>query len=239
MSDWAACLLEGRPGDIAALRLFPNVEFAEVGGAYWLRGGKLDADLELELKKIPGLARFDLLPAGRLRPVGSRIPDQTLPHVTWRPVRQAINVTMPAAALGGQTSQRIALTLTRTSQEQAALALSVTLDAWIAYATSAPAVRLASLRFAAMENHEVLLLGTPLPALPGRRFAGKEDILAPCGFTWAPAVAAAVLRRLFELRTGDLVVLAEDNTHQIIRAEQFVPASRSAARRTLAEWNHV
>jgi hypothetical protein len=90
-----------------------------------------------------------------------------------------------------------------------------------------------------MENREVLVLGSPLPGIPGRRYAGSEGILVPCGYAWSPSVEVSVLRQLFELHPNDWVLLDEDHTHQVIRAEQFVPASRSAARRTIAEWSNV
>src|SRR5215471_18543729 len=167
MSAWAACLLTGRASDIAALRLLPNIEFAEVGGAFWLRGSKLDEDLEHELKKIPGLSRFDLLPSDRLRPVGSRIPDRTLPPGIWRPIKQAVLGTLPVAALCGESTQKVPVGLIRTREEQAAFALLLTLEQWVEYAGCAAQVRLAPLRFAAAEHREVLVLGSPLPALPG------------------------------------------------------------------------
>lgn len=239
MPGWAACLLSGRVADLAALRLFPNIEFAEIAGAYWLRGTTLDDPLEHELKKIPGLARFTLLPSDKLRPAGSRIPDRTLPPAVWRQLKQAVTATLPVAALCGENTQRIPVSLVREDKEQPALALFTGLDAWVEYASGAALARLAPLRFAAMENREVLVLGSPLPSISGRRFAGSEGILVPCGFTWTPKVETGVLRQLFELRPDDWVFLDQDNTHQVIRAEQFVAASRSAARKTLMEWSNV
>lgn len=239
MPGWAACLLSGRVTDLAALRLFPNIEFAEIAGAYWLRGSSLDDALEHELKKIPGLSRFALLPSDKLRPIDSRIPDRTLPSALWQPLKEAVRATLPVAALSGENMQRIPLVLVRDAEERPALALMLSLDAWLEFAAGASLARLALLRFAAMENREVLVLGSPLPGMPGLRYAGNEAILVPCGFTWSPKVEPGVLRQLFELQPDDWVILHEDHTHQVIRAEQFVPASRSAARRTVAEWNHV
>src|ERR1044071_368531 len=118
MPAWAACLLSGRTSDFAALRLLPNIEFAEVGGAYWLRGTRLDDALEHELKKIPGLARFELLPAEQLRPVDSRIPDRTLPKVGWHSLRQVLVGTLPVAALAGENTRKIGITLVRSEAEQ-------------------------------------------------------------------------------------------------------------------------
>ena len=239
MPDWAACLETGHAGDLAALRLFPGIEFAEVGGTYWLRGRNVADGLEHELKKIPGLARFDLVSSDRLRPAGSRIPDRILPAANWRPLRETLVPALPVAALGGQTTHRIPISLVRTTSEQPASGLMIALDDWVAYANTAPLVRLVPLRFAAMEKREVLVLGNPLPPIPGRRYAAAEGLLVPSGFAWSPPVDGAVIAQLLGLTPEDVAVLADDGTHQVIHREQFVPASRSAARRTLAEWNNV
>jgi MoxR-vWA-beta-propeller ternary system domain bpX2 len=236
MHPWAACLSDARADDFAALRLFPAVEVAVVGGVWWLRGEKLDQDLQRELKKIPRLVVFEILVSQRLRLVASRIPDRTLPPAVWRPVKEAVAVTLPIAALAGEARQKIQVTLVRTAAEQAAAALQVGLDAWAQYATEAPTVRLRPLRFAAMEERQVLILGHPLPGISGKGYAESSGIFVPCGFTWSPRVDAAVLRQLLNLKETDIALLAEDNTHQVIHAEQFVPASRSATRNTVNDW---
>jgi hypothetical protein len=239
MSHWAACLLTAQIGEFSLLRLFPGIEFAEVGGALWLRGNNLETNLEQELKRIPGLIRFELMASNRLRPVESRISDRVLPAAIWRPLKDAVGVTLPVAALSGETTRKVPLVLIRSSVEQPVSALRISLDEWVQYVTGAAMVRLNPLRFAAMEARQVLVLGCPLPAISGQRFGERGGLLVPCGFTWSPPVEAVVLRQLFSLGADDYVILAEDNTHQILRSEQFVPASRSAARRTLAEWNHA
>jgi len=237
-TGWAACLSNGRASDVAGLRLFAEIDFAEVGGVYWVRGKRLDDVLEHELRKVPGLERFELLDNERLRPVGSRIPDRVLPRVNWRSLRDCSLIKLPLAALCGENTQKVSLVLVRTAEEQPTTALLVRQDDWVEFATIAALVRLERLRFAAAESRDVLVIGNPLPAIAGHRYAGSNGVLAPCGFTWSPAVDANVLRQLFQLNAGDFALLAEDNTHQVIRGEQFVPASRSAARITLAEWTH-
>ena len=239
MNQWAACLPEAQIAEFAALRLFPGIEAAEVGGAWWLRGGKLNETLERELKKIPRLSLFELLPSNRLRPIESRIPDKILPPANWRPIKERVTVGLPVAALAGEARQKIPVILVRSAKEEKAAALRVSLNDWVRFATHAPAIRLKPLRFAATEEREVLVLGHPLPGIPGKRYSQNSGLFVPCGFTWSPPVDAAVLRELFELKTSDIALLAEDNTHQVIHAEQFVPASRSAARITMAEWSHA
>jgi hypothetical protein len=236
MHPWAACLSDARADDFAALRQFPAIEVASVGGMWWLRGAKLDQDLQRELKKIPRLIVFEILPSQRIRPVESRIPDRTLPPTTWRPIKEVVAVKLPVAALAGEARQKIQVMLIRGAAEQSPAALQVSLDAWVQYATYAPESRLKPLRFAAMEERQVLILGYPLPGISGKRYAQGSGIFVPCGFTWSPQVDATILRRLLNLKETDIALLAEDNTHQVIHAEQFVPASRSAVRSTLNNW---
>ena len=240
MSDrWAACVSAANLGYLGALRLFPRVEFAPAGELGWLRGPALDSDLEHALKQVPGLERFDWIESERLRPVGSRIADRRLPGLAWRPLREALPVALPTAALPGEARQKTALSLLRSSAEADATALLTTMEAWHNFSTTTSLVRLDRLRFAVMETGQVLVLGTPLPSAPGTRLAGVQGILVPCGFTWSPAVDAAVLRQLFQLNGEDVVVLAEDHTAQVIRNEQLVPASRSATRASLEELRHA
>jgi hypothetical protein len=106
---------------------------------------------------------------------------------------------------------------------------------WSAFTLGAPEVRLGNLSFAVAENGETLVIGRPLPSVPGVRLVDHSGILTPCGFEWTPAVDAAVLRELFNLAEADAVVLHPDGTHQVIRAEQFVGASRCAVRLTASE----
>jgi hypothetical protein len=238
MHPWAACLSDASANDFAALRLFHGIEIAEIGGTWWVRGAALDERLQRELKKIPRLSVFEVLGSQRLRLLESRIPDRNLPPATWRPIKETVGVKLPVAALAGEARQKIQLRLVRNGAEQKAAALQVRLDTWVQYATTAPAIRLKSLRFAAMEERAVLILGHPLPGISGKRYAEDSGIFVPCGFTWSPGVDAAVLRELLELKENDIALLAEDNTHQMIHAEQFVPASRSAARATQRDWAH-
>src|SRR3954454_1579487 len=106
MHPWAACLSDARADDFAPLRLFHAIEVAMVAGVWWLRGAKLDQDLRQELKKIPRLIVFEVLPSQRLRPVESRIPDRTLPSAAWRPIKEIVAVKLPIPALAGEARQK-------------------------------------------------------------------------------------------------------------------------------------
>jgi MoxR-vWA-beta-propeller ternary system domain bpX2/FtsH ternary system domain X7 len=234
MNAWAACIDRADCHELAGLRLFAGAECAAVGGIVWLRGSDSSEDLERALAKVPGLERFELLLSGRLKARHSRIPGGILPPASWRPLKEMLVPVLPSAALAGQTRQKLALTLRRSRQEQTPAALITNLAAWTEFASQAPSIRLERLVFAVAEDRQTLVLAEPLPALPGLRLTNQTGVLTPCGYAWSPTVEPAALRELFGLAPDDVAILAPDGTHQVVRAEQFVRASRSAARATAA-----
>lgn len=249
MTRWAASLPSGLARELASLRLFPSLELAIGRGLIWIRSEQpLTPDLDRELRKIPGLKRYEATENDRLRMVGSRIADVTLPAGPWSPLRQFSTVSLPPCGPGAETRQKIPLLLARVTTEQMrppagstvgpkgfqADALVTTLEEWVSFATVAATVRLERLRFAVMEDRTTLVLGTPLPGIPGRPHTLSSGVLVPCGWAWSPPVDPSVVRELVAAGPDDLILLAHDHTHQVIRAEQLLPASRSAARLTLA-----
>ncbi len=237
MSNWAACITVADFAELAALRLFPGLECGEANGMVWLRGNTSGEELDRTLAKVPGLERFEVLESGRLKSPHSRIPGGKLPPVAWRPLKELLVPALPTAAMAGETRQKLALTLVRSGVEQPPAALLTTLSAWTGFAERAPVIRLDGLAFAVSDDQQALVLGKPVPPLPGIRMVNQSGILTPCGFAWSPPVEPAALKDLFALGPNDVVVLAEDGTHQVIRSEQFVRASRSAARATREEFN--
>src|ERR1041385_274023 len=108
------------------------------------------------------------------------------------------------------------------------------LSDWRDFAMTAPEVRLRQLRFAVDADRIVVVRGKPLPPLPGRQFVLHANIGVQAGFMWEPAVSAEVLVRRLGLAADALALFREDGTFSRIEAEQFVAATRSAVRETVA-----
>jgi hypothetical protein len=221
-----------------ALRLRSGIVACESDGDVWLRGEGLSDELDLALRKIPGAQRFHVDGDGVLTPVGRRVPAGTLPGgVTWQPMTSFFPVVQQPAALGGHLEQRATLRLARTGGDGAEAPASVlvtSLAAWADYATSAALVRLRRLRFAASPDGRVVVCGTPLPPLPGARYVERDGVAVPCGFALAPAIGATSVRTLLGIEPDAMALFAEDGTYELIRADDFVAASRGAARATVA-----
>ena len=97
----------------------------------------------------------------------------------------------------------------------------------------APQVRLDRWRFAVAADGRVAVHGQPLPPLPGRRWVEQEGIAVPAGWTWTPAVEAALLRQVFGLAEGDVALWDVDGAWERIAADEFVRATRAAVRATV------
>jgi hypothetical protein len=103
---------------------------------------------------------------------------------------------------------------------------------WHEYALTAPQVRLERLAMALADDGRVLLLGTPLPPLPGEQWVVRAGVAAPAGWIWSPAVDPAVIRELLELPPHDLALLHTGGNWELVAAGNLVRVTRSAARNT-------
>ncbi|EEF58751.1 hypothetical protein [Pedosphaera parvula] len=239
MNSWAACIPFSEAAELAVIRLFPGIECAKVAGTLWLRGNNGSEELEQALRGISDLERFELLESGWLKSAESRIPERILPRVEWQPLKGAMLPGLPTAALPGETRQKLPLTLVRTHTEATPGAILADFDAWYEFAIQAPEIRLKGLRFAVNEERRVSVIGHPVPPIKGLQLVDYSGILIPCGFTWFPAVEAMVLSELFNRGAEDFVIFFEDHTHQIIKPEQLLTASRSAVRETYSKLLHA
>lgn len=234
----AVRLAEADAGALAAWRLEPGLEVCRASGSLWVRLRSGIEQAERVLGALPALERFVCGPDGSLRLPQGLLPRSRLPEHGWQPAAEACPVAAPAlpgATL--QTPSRAALRLVRADSPAPAVALLADFEAWCRHAVEAPEVRLAAWRVAASREEQlVLILGTPLPPLAGTHFyeAGPR-VLLPSGFAWTPAIDSAALRTVLEAAKSDYVWWREKEGVAVLPDANFVPASRSGARRMLAE----
>lgn len=213
----------------ARLRLVPGVEACEDGGAVWLRGPAAGEDLDRELRSLPGAERFDAGPVGVLRRPGGRVPCGSAPAAGWVPAPAwAVPATpdpVPAAIVTQCVNPRVA----PSGRERPADVLRCPLDLFARWASDAPEPRLRPLAFAASAA-EAVVVGLPLPPLPGARFYRLGSIAVPCGFDLLPEVGQVAWRDALRLADGDLALFATDASWERVPAAGFVRASRGAAR---------
>lgn len=214
---------------LASLRLTRSVELAESGDSLWLRGPGGDEVLAQAVAALPAADRYELTGEGRLRRRGCRIPDGPLPTLTWQPLAAWLRVEMSGAALPGLAPRPVELRLVPSSEEVEPQLLITSLTDWVAFVRQAPLIRLERLRFSASADRRVLVWGTPLPPVPGKRYVLHGRLAVPAGYRWFPEVSAAVVSRRFSVSEGALALWNEDGTLTRLHEEHFVAASRGAA----------
>lgn len=235
---WTVSLARGDAAPaLGPLRTFANLAVAEAGETLWL-GGNTPAEepLSLPLAALPATGRFEMAePADgqTLRRPGERVPCGTLPPgLSWEPLAQWLTVVLPGTRLPALAPASVPLRLLRSALELPAGALLTDAAAWAAWAGRASDARLGPLRFAAAADGAVFIVGDPLPAVSGVRCVVREGVAVPAGFRWEPVVSPATVRRVFGLAADDTLLWTEPGGPTVLAAEQFVPASRSAARMT-------
>lgn len=223
------------------LRLAEGVEAARCDDGWWVRGPVPASATEKLQRALPAEARFEWLEGDRLRLPGARVPCGRLPvEAVWTLLPELIPLALPSASPSARLDRKPTLRLVRGGAETAPDGLLLGLEAWSRWAVEAPAVRLQPLRFAVTAGEgasgaRALVLGQPLPPLPGQRLVSRAGIVVPAGWTWYPAVDASVVRRTLRLRADEIALWSgEDAMVAIIPAEAVVPASRSAVRLTLS-----
>src|SRR3954447_14986150 len=211
-SAWVLCLALDDAHALGALRLAPGLEIASDGVRLWLRGRTSDESLARSLVKLPATARYAWGSDNSLRLVNDRIPSKRLPDLVWKPLHTWLRMERSSAALPGELPRPISLALVRSCEEKSPDLLLTSLREWTTFAAAAAEIRLRGLQFAANEAGEVLILGRPLPPLPGQRFVAHQRIAVPAGFHWEPRVSAQVLRQVFGAVESDLILWHEDGT---------------------------
>jgi hypothetical protein len=107
-----------------------------------------------------------------------------------------------------------------------------TLGLWKKYAETAPASRLDHLQFAVSEHNNVLIIGNPLPAIPGKQYWIKDEILLPAGYDFEIKFVSAFIRDRNNGEGETYTLFDPDGNWKQISRSLLVPAKRSAVRLT-------
>lgn len=220
---------------LGALRTTPGLEVHEDGDALWLRTADPSDEMQTALRSIAVAELFRVLADGQLVPIDARLPKGHLPQSGWQSLQTYLRVELPTAALAGAMPPAVPLKLVPVTETREPNVLLVDQHVWREYAVTAPQLRLDRWHFAFSISGEVLVRGTPLPPLPGRRFVEQHGITLPAGFGLSPCVDTKPLAAQDELADNDLLLWIDENRRERIPAEHFVRATRAAVRCSITE----
>lgn len=220
---------------LGAMRTTPGLEACDDGESLWLRTADPSEETLTELRSIAVAKLHRVLADGQLIAIDSRVPKGHLPNSGWQSLQSFLRVELPTAALAGAMPSAVPLKLVPVAETREPNVLLVDQHVWRDYAVTASQLRLDRWHFAVSISGEVLVRGTPLPPLPGRRFVEQHGICLPVGFGLSPPVDTKPLAAQYELTDNDLLLWIDDNRRERIPAEHFVRATRAAVRCSIPE----
>ena len=215
---------------LAAYRSLPHWQLRADGtDAYWLR---VAADDEEIFPKLPLLGRWTADATGQLTREGHRVPEAVLPQEGWREVADLLPIVPPRRGAPGMPAPAVAFQLVPDDAGHAAGALICHFADFSCWASTALSVRIECLRFACCEDGRAMVVGSPLPPLPGAGFHRMGRLWLPCGWRLPDHVWPELLEEILGLGSNRMSLLHPDGSHEEVDQENLIPATRPAVRTT-------
>ncbi len=233
MKEQVMVLAEADVELLGELRCFPQLVVALQGNRLWLRGIPVGGEDQHLFLRLPATERYLLGVDDLLFLPGSVTPIAYLPSLHWKPIGDFIVPELPVAAYGGSFSETIEAKLVSSSMEQKAIGMFCSLSDLQAWVDAAPEVRIKALKFAAEEDGEVLVMGEPLPTIPGRALWECEGLLLPAGYKLEYAMFARTIRQQLDPEGMDWLVFQADGGWERVPKANLIPATRSGIRQTM------
>ena len=216
---------------LGTLRARTDLWIADVENDIYVRS-PFSTEPDPVLLQLPSRALFWMDEENRLFRPGGLTPESIMPAIEWKQLKEWMPVTWPVSRHPAIAPPAIDVQLTASDKPQKSVAILCTLNVWKLFATSASAIRLQGLSFAVNDKQEVLIMGHPLPPVPGGEYWMDHDILLPAGFTMERKLVTRLLSWKKEMKDQHYLMARVDGPWELIPKTSFVPASRSAVRLT-------
>ena len=217
---------------LAIIRCINSIQVATDNEILWIKVPFKIYQDEISIKQLPVENTFMVDAERRLFQLGGLTPVDVLKELEWQPLISLINVELPVSLLPGKVDQKISINIISSKNFQPGAALLTSLTVWKNYAETASSTRLNNLRFAVSEKNKVLVVGNPLPPLPGIEYWISNDILVPCGYDFEYRLESVLIKEQFNPGNDSLLLFNKEGEIQLINKSLFVPAKRSAIRLT-------
>jgi hypothetical protein len=196
----------------------------------WLKGPLDSGKDQILIHSLPITSSYELDVERRLFPIGQLTPIALLEELDWKPITDFLPVEMPVSALPGIVESRMPIRLIRTTAPKGVYALLTSFAGWKVYVESAPLIRLRQLSFALSASQEVLVVGEPLPTLPGKSYWRNGNLLLPSGYDFDPPFIANLLNNHFKTEKSDFILFKENGEWTSVSKDCLKQANRAVVR---------
>ena len=228
---------------LISLRSRPEFQAARDETNLWIRvDSSIAMDAVCLLSLMPGAELFCLDDRQRLTPIDRSVPVGLLPSgLDWKPFCQLTRLWLPAILRGKldddqpivSSPKRVILKWTPSEHYVTPGALLCDFSDWSAYVLNNIHSKWRSLRFACRSDSEslnTLVIGEPIPSIPGLRLANLNQVLMPVAFTWVPAVPAQAVRRSFGVSDPDWILWEREDSLEIVLDSNLIATTRVSIR---------
>ncbi|NML20090.1 hypothetical protein HHL16_04350 [Pseudoflavitalea sp. G-6-1-2] len=215
---------------LALVRCIDKLMAAEDDHSIWIRG-ITDSDYQdTALQQLPVLHSFYADAQGYLFRKGQITPIGKVPELNWIRLNKFLAVELPVSLLPGTLDTVTTIKLIPSPRIRESVALLTSLEVWKQYGETASQIRLNNLVFAVSDQQQVLIMGSPLPSLPGKEFWAIDSLLIPNGYEPEIMMAVGFLTAMHNSSNNSYLLADENQRWQSISKSSFVPARRSAIR---------
>jgi hypothetical protein len=232
MPEFILKLEEKNKKSLGAVRCMAGLQAAQDGAFMWIKGINALTDIDTVLKQLPVKNTFLLDEDDNLFFPGALTPADRLKALNWQPLIEFIGIELPVTALPGKAVGAVNLKLIKSSKERKGNALLTALDTWKQYAETAPESRLLTIKFAVSEQANALIIGDPLPPVPGREYWETNNILIPAGYDFEFSIMVSFIQKKLNADKSSVILFDIDGSWQKIDKSFFVAGKRSAVRLT-------
>lgn len=226
-----------KSADLASIRHWGSLKLAFEENLIWVKDLDYSQMNSVTVKSIPFHHSYEAKD-GKLFPLNSLLPERTVPSLLWTPIERALPVELPDLNHNYfGCDQKLGCSLVKSDVEQSVIASLHSLDALMAYASSAPNVRLKNLEWVLLSDESVLVYGTPLLPLTGTVFWLYENHLLPAGTDFELPILSEAFYNILQPETPSVVLWKEDAGYQLLARSSFQQLSLSSIRLTLQSMN--
>jgi hypothetical protein len=228
MKNWIWTIDRQYAERLGTVRTLPGLQVGISETTIWL----MSQDADIRLRQLPVLQTYRLDDQNRLFPEGKNTPVGRLPEIDWKPIRSWMPIELPSSALPGEVTARIEVRLVQAEEERQAGALLTDWSVWFEYVKGASIHRLKSLQFAVAADERVLIIGRPLPPLPGKACWVEKPWIIPGGKKLEYEFLSKALADRFNPAKDAFLLTGENGRIELIFIANLIKASRSAVRKT-------
>ena len=163
---------------------------------------------------------------------GDKVPFEKFENLKWILLYEYFNITFPVSALSGELKEKISVSFIPGDHPTSSLALVTNFFHWKDYCLSNSKLRTDKLKYSLSDDSRVIVIGEPIPNIPGIDYLLEGNLLWPTGLDFEFSFMKQLL--LDKTRdTDNYYLFDKDGNYEEIKKENVGKVDLTALREAL------